>query len=231
MTSRPIARLAQPWFYRWPALSIVVAAVLFAAVFTLRMTTGTPAEATMLFFVLPIALLAVTFGMAGGLSSGIVALGLMVVWALTRHIDLTVVGWVTRALPMLLLGVLVGSAADRLRASEAERAALNAAAHWHRQAVEINDSIVQGLTAAKWSLEAGRSERALETVTETLGSAQTLVSQLMRDADVGPGGAHEAGSLSGLAALAARARGLSGSRGGANPGDTDSHYRQGYDVS
>lgn len=202
------ARSGQPWFYRWPALSVTVAAALYVGIFVLRMTTGTPAEATMLFFVLPISLIAVTFGMMWGLTGGLIAIGLIVVWAVTEHVELTAVGWTTRALPMLLLGILVGRAADRLRASEAARAALDAAAHWHRQAVEINDSIVQGLSAAKWSLEAGRNERALETVTETLDSAQTLVSQLLRDAEVAPGGAHEAGSLKALSALAQRANPL-----------------------
>lgn len=194
-----------PWFHRWPGLSVAVAVVLYVGIFILRMTTGTPAEATTLFFVLPIALLAVTFGLIAGLVGGVVAVGLLVVWTVTEHVDLTVLGWTTRALPLLLLGVLVGRAADRLRASEAARAQLYAAAHWHRQAVEINDSIVQGLSAAKWSLEAGKTERALETVTSTLDSAQTMVSQLLREAELSPGGAHEAGSLTSLAALAQRA--------------------------
>ncbi|MEO7124705.1 MAG: hypothetical protein ABI382_06080 [Nakamurella sp.] len=208
MTSPFSAREGQPWFYRWPALSVTVAAILYAGIFTLRITTGSPTEATLLFFVLPISLIAVTFGMAWGLCGGAIAIALMVVWAVTAHIELTPLGWATRALPMLLLGALVGRAADRLRASEAAQAELDAAAHWHRQAAEINDSIVQGLSAAKWSLEAGRSDRALETVTQTLDSAQTLVSQLLRDAEVDPGGAHEAGSLLSLTALAKRARAL-----------------------
>lgn len=202
----PLRGRGLPWFHRWPALSVAVAALLYAGVFTLRMTTGTPAEATMLFFVLPIALLAVTFGLVAGLVGGLVAIALMVVWAVTEHIDLTALGWATRALPLLLLGVLVGRAADRLRVSEAERAKLDAAAHWHRQAVEINDSIVQGLSAAKWSLEAGKNERALETVTDTLDSAQAMVSQLLREAELFPGGAHEVGSLTSLSALAQRAK-------------------------
>lgn len=208
MTSPFASREGQPWFLRRPALSIAVAAVLYVAVFVLRMTSGTPAEGTMLFFVLPIALIAVTFGMGWGLAGGFVAIALMVVWAVAEHIDLSPLGWVTRALPLLLLGALVGRAADRLRESEAARAKLDAAAHWHRQAVEINDSIVQGLTAAKWSLEAGRTERALETVTDTLDSAQAMVSQLLREAEIAPGAAHEAGSLSALQALAHRAKAL-----------------------
>lgn len=214
MTSPFGRRDGQPWFHRRPALSIAVAAALYIGIFLLRMTSGTPNEATMLFFVLPVSLLAVTFGMVWGLAGGLIALALMAVWAVTEHIELSVLGWATRALPMLLLGLLIGRAADRLRASEAERARLDAAAHWHRQAVEINDSIVQGLTAAKWALEAGKQDRALATVTDTLDSAQTLVSQLLRDAELAPGAAHEQGSLSALATLAQRAKALRpGARG------------------
>jgi hypothetical protein len=124
----PPLRSGQPWFYRWPALSVAVAAALYVGIFVLRMTTGTPAEATMLFFVLPISLIALAFGMWWGLAGGMIAFGLIVVWAVSEHVELSAVGWATRALPMLLLGVLVGRAADRLRASEAARATLDAAA-------------------------------------------------------------------------------------------------------
>lgn len=208
MTS-PFRRVnGEPWFRRRPIASICVAVLLYAAIFLLRMATGTPAEATMMFFVLPIALLAVAFGFGGGLAGSLAAVGLMVLWTTTENIHLSVLGWSTRVLPLLLLGVLVGQAADRLQEVEAEHARLDAAAHWHRQAVEINDSIVQGLTAAKWSLEAGKADRALQTVTETLDSAQAMVSQLLRDAELFPGAAHEAGSLSALASLAQRAKAL-----------------------
>lgn len=208
MTS-PFRRIeGDPWFYRRPIASICVATLLYAGIFMLRMATGTPAEATMLFFVLPISLLAVAFGFGGGLTGSLAAIGLMVLWTTTEGISLTVMGWSTRIVPLLLLGVLVGRAADLLQESEAERARLNAAAHWHRQAVEINDSIVQGLSAAKWSLEAGKTDRALETVTDTLDSAQAMVSQLLRDAELSPGAAHEEGSLKRLAALTHRATAL-----------------------
>jgi hypothetical protein len=49
--------------------------------------------------------------------------------------------------------------------------------------VEINDSLVQGMAAAKWSLEAGRVDNGLAALEETLDQGQRLVSQLIRDAD------------------------------------------------
>ncbi len=148
MALRPARHQIAPWFHRWPAATVGVAATLYATIFVLRLTTGTPSEATMLLLVLPIALLAVTFGQFAGLIGALVAVGLVVAWAVTGHVELSPVGWAARALPLLLLGLLLGRAADRLRASESDRARLDSAAHWHRQAVEINDSIVQGLSAA-----------------------------------------------------------------------------------
>lgn len=192
-----------PWFQRWPRASVSVAALLFGGIFALRMTTGGPTDATTMFFVLPIALLAVTFGMLAGLAGGLVAVSLVAVWASTQSVALSPVGWATRLLPLLLLGLLLGHAVGRARRAEAERARLDRAAHWHRQAVEINDSIVQGLAVAKWSLEGGNVDGALRIVTETLDNAHTMVSQLLRDAGLEPGGEH---APSGLAALSQRDR-------------------------
>lgn len=189
---------SDPWFQRRPRVSIAVAVVLYAGIFALRMTTGTPIDATTMFFVLPVALLAVTFGRVAGLLAGVVAVALVAVWAVTEQAGLSPVGWVTRVLPMLLLGILLGQASDRLRWSEAQRGRLDKAAHWHRQAVEINDSIVQGLAAAKWSLEAGKTEAGLKIVAESLDHAQSMVSQLLRDAELAPGAAHAPGRLGAL---------------------------------
>ena len=187
-----------PWFRRWPTASVAVAAVLYAGVFTLRTTTGEPSDTTSMFYVLPIALLAITFGLVVGLLAGAVAVGLVSVWVVANHVTLSPVGWTTRVLPLLLLGALLGQAADRLRRSEAERARLDEAAHWHRQAAEINDSIVQGLAVAKWSLESNDLDGALRVVTATLDQAHAMVSQLLRDAGLEPGGEH---APRGLAAL------------------------------
>ena len=86
---------------------------------------------------------------------------------------------------MLLLGVLLGDAVDRLRGSEGQRRRLEGVAQRHRDAVEFNDSVVQRLAAAKWAMEAGRAERGLEIIAETLDAAQALVSDWIRDAEMG----------------------------------------------
>lgn len=201
MTFLTAVRDGGPWFQRWPRASTTVAVLLYAGIFALRMTTGDATDATTMFFALPIALLAVTFGLVAGLVGGLVAVGLTVIWTVTEQVTLSPIGWATRVLPMLLLGVLLGQAADRVRRSEAERARLDQAARWHRQAVEINDSIVQALAVAKWSLEAGNIDSALQILTETLEQAHTMVSQLLREAGLEPGGVHAPGGLAALSEL------------------------------
>lgn len=179
---------AAPWFRHRPGLTLGVAAALFAGVLALRYTVHTAEDPITLLFCLPIALLAVAFGLRAGLLAGLLSVLLVAVWVSIEHLNLSVLGWATRAIPMLLLGVLLGDAVDRLRRLEEERRRLEAVAQRHRDAVEFNDSVVQGLSAAKWALEAGRDDRGLEIVTQTLDVAQELVSDLLRDAGMGMNG-------------------------------------------
>ena len=50
-----------------------------------------------------------------------------------------------------------------------------------RQALEINDNIVQGLTVAKYAMDAGDNDRAKEAVERTLKSARQIVTDLLND--------------------------------------------------
>jgi signal transduction histidine kinase len=61
-----------------------------------------------------------------------------------------------------------------------------------RQALEINDNVVQGLTVAKYALDAGDPAHAKEAVERTLSSARHIVTELLNDEDetdlkLGPG--------------------------------------------
>jgi glucose-6-phosphate-specific signal transduction histidine kinase len=165
-----------------------VAAALFAGVLVLRFAVESAQDPITLLFCLPVALLATAFGLRGGLLGGLAATLLVALWAGVRQVDLSVLGWATMIVPLLLLGWLLGDAVDRLHRSEEERLRLEAAAQGHRDAVEINDSVVQRLAAAKWALESDRSDRALEIVTQTLDVTQALVSDLLRDAGMGVNG-------------------------------------------
>ncbi len=72
-------------------------------------------------FVLPIALLALEFGLRGGLSSALLALVLVGGWDLHEHnAKLSVQGYVSCAIALLLLGALLGTFVDYRRRLEAE---------------------------------------------------------------------------------------------------------------
>ena len=135
---------------------------------SLRLLHGTPADAYSMLYALPVALVATTFGLLAGTVAGLVAVGLTVLWAVVQDASITPAGWASRVLPLLLLGVLLGHATDRARRAEIERRRLEAAALLHREAIEINDSLVEGMAAATWSLDTGQ----LPSETE---SASTVV--------------------------------------------------------
>ena len=50
-----------------------------------------------------------------------------------------------------------------------------------RQALQINEGIVQGIAVAKMALELGDSERALDTLERTLGAAKRVINHLLLD--------------------------------------------------
>jgi K+-sensing histidine kinase KdpD len=166
-------------------LTLAVAGVLFVGVLSLRLFAGDATDAYSMLYVFPVALVATTFGMRAGTAAGLLAVALIAVWATADHVSLAPVAWAARVLPILLLGVLVGEATDRLRRIEAERRLLEAAALLHREAIEINDSLVQGMAAAKWSLEAGSVDAGLRVLDDTIARGHDLVSGLIRRADMG----------------------------------------------
>lgn len=182
----------EPWFRRHPAAVLAVAGVLFGAVWLVRLLDNDAVDASTLLFTLPVALVAVAFGLRSGLAAGSLAVLMVVVWVLATDTTMSPVGWMARCLPELLLGVLLGHASDQLRRAEAERRKLEAGALLYREAIEINDSLLQGMAAARWALEAGRTEDGLKTLEDTIGQAQDLVSDLIRQAGMaGPDRGHQ----------------------------------------
>lgn len=219
---RPRSR--EPWFSSRPGLALAVIAALYAAVLALRLLAGTPVDALSMLYVLPVALAASAFGQRGGMTAGLLAVVLIVIWALAQDVTLDPGGWGSRVVPVLLLGVLLGRATDRAREAEAERRKHEVAALLHQEAIEINDSLIQGMTAAKWSLESGQADAGLQTLTTTVREAHQLVSGLIRRANMGVGGSEpmpapatpEATSCPVRAAHGNHPRGRTSGRG--NPG-------------
>jgi hypothetical protein len=60
-----------------------------------------------------------------------------------------------------------------------------------RQALDVNDNIVQGLTVAKYELERGEDGRSREAIEETLRKARALITELLgergSEVELGPG--------------------------------------------
>jgi hypothetical protein len=179
-----------PWFRDRPVWAAVVAATLLVAAGSVGAALPHQRALMVVLLSLPVALIAVTFGRAGGVAAGLVAVVLAGTWSLPAlGADVGASGWAAAG-ALLALGALLGHAIDALDASdrragraEAERARLEEAARRHAEAVEINDLMVQTVAVAKWSLEAGESQRAMEILDEIGAAGQRLVSSLLRDAN------------------------------------------------
>lgn len=175
----------EPWFGRRPEVALLVIAALYVCVFLLRLLVGSAVDASSMLYVLPVALAATAFGRTAGVAAGLVAVGLIGAWALLKDVSMGPWAWGARILPMLLLGYLLGSAMDRLRRAEHDRRELELAALLHREAIEISDSLIQRMMAAKWAIEAGQVEATEHMLSEAMDEAQRLVSDLISRAGMG----------------------------------------------
>lgn len=187
MTDDSAPLITVPWFQRFPRLALLVAGALFVGVFVFRLVLPGTEQGIAMLFVFPIALLALARGRTAGLAAGAVAVVLLVSWVVFGHWELTAVGWASRLLPLLLVGGLLGDASDRLARSDRQRQEFALAEQRHRQAVEINDTLVQGMASAKWLLESGNVQSGLATLDESIGTGQRLVSDLIRSSGMSLG--------------------------------------------
>ena len=104
---------------RRPGLVVVSALLGFSAVFVARLATPDPGQAVPFLYAIPIALLASEFGLLVGLAAASLGSLLTVVWALAKHVDLSVLGYSTRFAILFLVGGLVGQLArDRKELAE-----------------------------------------------------------------------------------------------------------------
>lgn len=168
-----------PWFRCHPRLALATALVLFASIVAARFVVGDEREATLLLLVLPVALLALAFGLRAGAAAAMVSIGVLAGWVLSSGIDLSPIGWISRVTPLLLLGVLIGHASDEQRRAAAVSARLALIEERQREAAEINDTIVQGLAAAKWSFESGNDQAGMMALESVIEAGQELVVELL----------------------------------------------------
>jgi PAS domain S-box-containing protein/putative nucleotidyltransferase with HDIG domain len=114
-------RPPRKWLSFDGSLTVVVAVVLFAGFYVLQATDRTPADALEVLYVVPIALLAVRFGLRGGLVGASVGLALIGTYDLATGVfDVSVLGNVGWAVAFVLLGSLLGRFVDHRRRLEAE---------------------------------------------------------------------------------------------------------------
>ena len=176
-----------PWFRDRPRLAVAVAVALFGllAASSIAFRSDQPLIAVGL--VLPVSLLAVAFGRRGGIVGGLAGMAFAVIWSLTAGHASERPAALASSLTLLLIGALIGEAVDEIEASEHRTRMAQLAQHQAEQiaerrsrATEVNDAIVQGVAAAKWALEAGNVDRAVEVLDETVGAGQRMVSELLR---------------------------------------------------
>ncbi len=146
------------WAGRSPFL-IVVVAVLFAAVFTVRwFSTVGAGEAITLLYTIPVALLAARFGLRAGLVAGLLAFALTLFWMLVRDTPVGILGMVARSLTFLVAGAAIGLGADEVSRITEER----------RRAAEQSRQDLQR------SHEAERRSANLQVLARSLSRAATL---------------------------------------------------------
>jgi hypothetical protein len=165
-----------------PLVPVAVAFGLFASIFVLRLAVDTTDGPITVLYVFPIALLGVVFGLRVGALAAMLGVLLVVVWAVLDDFSPSAVGWFGRIVPLVVIGLLVGNAADRLRTASVAEQASFAARLGEIEAAEIHDSIVTELVAAKAHLECGQIEEGLVALEHGLVAAEALAADLKSSA-------------------------------------------------
>lgn len=101
--------------------ALAAAVALFAGVYALRAGDPNVGDGEGILYVLPVGLLALRFGLRGGVGGALAGFALLVAWDESHdHVALTALGYVNRMLAFVVLGVLMGAFVDRRRKLEAE---------------------------------------------------------------------------------------------------------------
>lgn len=93
----------------------------FALVTILRFVVANPIEGVGFLYVIPISIVAVQYGLAGGLGGTACASGLTVVWAIGQSVELGPGGYASLFVSFLAVGVVVGLLSEGRRQLENER--------------------------------------------------------------------------------------------------------------
>jgi PAS domain S-box-containing protein len=96
------------------AIVVAISVLLFAAVFGIRLIVGESQRGVVLFFVIPLALLAMEFGLYGGLLGALVAAALTAIFSEIIDTGAGALSYTSTAIAFLLIGAVVGLLAARL---------------------------------------------------------------------------------------------------------------------
>jgi hypothetical protein len=184
-----------PWYRSHTRAALLTACVLFAAVTAFHVLVSGTGQAVDILYTLPIALVAMSFGLRGGLIGAGIAFALFAVVELYDGVgDIDATGWLTRLAVLFLLGALLGHATDQIDAGQRrtladheERRILAERTRRQAEALEISDSILQHLAVAKWMIEAGNDDRAITILASTMATGEQMVADLLpiRCGDIG----------------------------------------------
>jgi PAS domain S-box-containing protein len=98
-------------------LVLGMAALLVAGVFIAGMIHDDPSEAVTVLYTLPIALVAIEFGALAGAAAAAIAVALFGLWVAIDDLGVGPVGFATRSIAFLVLGILLGHFATKLRSA------------------------------------------------------------------------------------------------------------------
>jgi HD-GYP domain-containing protein (c-di-GMP phosphodiesterase class II) len=91
-----------------------LAAVMYLLVFAFRAVDPHAGDAAGLFYVLPLTVLALTYGVRGGLAGGVIAFLARLAWGeMEDNATLSTLGYVNRGVAFVMLGALVGFVSER----------------------------------------------------------------------------------------------------------------------
>ncbi len=116
-----LAAAGDPPSTRRRPVVLAAALLLFALAFAAREAVHDPNALIANFYTVPIALVAIEFGLRSGLAAAAFALALVLVWGAIETIHLGALGYVSRGAAFVLIGGLVGRFSERMRHDIAER--------------------------------------------------------------------------------------------------------------
>jgi PAS domain S-box-containing protein/putative nucleotidyltransferase with HDIG domain len=101
--------------------TLALAIVLFLGISLARLGDANDSGGEALLYMVPVGVLALRFGLRGGLAGAVVGFLFVVAWdRLHQHVALGVVGYLNRGLAFVIVGVIVGVFVDRRRRLEAD---------------------------------------------------------------------------------------------------------------